>query len=158
MCCSVLIYCLIIKTLSRLIWWERLPINLSTVQQINCILQLLGIAHLSNKEFNRGYVLQTQDDIVGGFSKWPDASPDPLHSYLGLGGLSLISEEGTWQFFAPLWNTATIVCFEMANVVKLNVCRYWVNFPRHFLIYLVYSIWVHDISVRFTTSWPSIER
>lgn len=35
------------------------------------------------------FVFSTQDPIVGGLSKWPDQSPDPLHTYLGLAGLSL---------------------------------------------------------------------
>ena len=35
------------------------------------------------------YVLSTQDPLVGGLAKWPDLSPDPLHTYLGLSGLAL---------------------------------------------------------------------
>ena len=35
------------------------------------------------------YVLSTQDPITGGLAKWPDLTPDPLHSYLGLSGLGL---------------------------------------------------------------------
>ena len=36
------------------------------------------------------FVLSTQDAIVGGMAKWPDmTSPDPLHTYLGLSGMSL---------------------------------------------------------------------
>lgn len=55
-------------------------------------LKMLGILELTNFESNRRYVLDTQDSIVGGFSKWPDTNSDPLHTYLGLGGLSLIGE------------------------------------------------------------------
>lgn len=36
----------------------------------------------------------TQDIVVGGFSKWPDTCTDPMHTYLGLAGLSLIAENG----------------------------------------------------------------
>lgn len=44
---------------------------------------------------NRKFIMSTQDKIIGGFSKWPDASiSDPLHTYLGLCGLSLMNEEG----------------------------------------------------------------
>ena len=36
------------------------------------------------------FVLSTQDAIVGGLAKWPDqTTPDPLHTYLGLSGMSL---------------------------------------------------------------------
>ena len=35
------------------------------------------------------FVLSTQDGITGGLAKWPEISPDPLHTYLGLAGLAL---------------------------------------------------------------------
>ena len=35
------------------------------------------------------FVLSTQDGITGGLAKWPELSPDPLHTYLGLAGLAL---------------------------------------------------------------------
>ena len=39
------------------------------------------------------FVLSTQDAIIGGMAKWPDmTSPDPLHTYLGLSGMSLFLE------------------------------------------------------------------
>lgn len=50
--------------------------------------------HLSNYGSNRKYVFETQDVVVGGFSKWPDTYTDPMHTYLGLAGLSLIGENG----------------------------------------------------------------
>lgn len=40
------------------------------------------------------YVLSTQDAIVGGMAKCPGETPDPLHTYLGLAGLSLGSSLG----------------------------------------------------------------
>ena len=41
------------------------------------------------------FVLSTQDAIIGGMAKWPDmTSPDPLHTYLGLSGMSLFLEPG----------------------------------------------------------------
>ena len=43
------------------------------------------------------FVFSTQDPIVGGLAKWPDQTPDPLHTCLGLAGLSLShSIEGLW--------------------------------------------------------------
>ena len=39
------------------------------------------------------FVLSTQDAIIGGMAKWPDlTTPDPLHTYLGLSGMSLFLE------------------------------------------------------------------
>ena len=42
----------------------------------------------------RDFVLATHDMPRGGLSKWPDNGSDPLHTYLGLAGLSLAGEEG----------------------------------------------------------------
>ena len=42
------------------------------------------------------FALNCQDAIVGGFAKWPSvlmaASPDPLHTYLGLSGMALFGD------------------------------------------------------------------
>lgn len=35
------------------------------------------------------FVLSTQDPIIGGMGKWPDSHPDPVHTHMGLSGLSL---------------------------------------------------------------------
>jgi len=32
------------------------------------------------------FVFSTQDPIIGGLAKWPDQTPDPLHTCLGLAG------------------------------------------------------------------------
>lgn len=40
------------------------------------------------------YLLETQDVITGGFSKWPGSSADPFHTYFSLCGLSFIHEAG----------------------------------------------------------------
>ena len=42
----------------------------------------------------RDFVAHTQDLPRGGLSKWRDNGADPLHTYLGLGGLSLAGEPG----------------------------------------------------------------
>lgn len=39
------------------------------------------------------FVLATQDPIIGGFGKHEGVDPDGLHSYLGISGLSLISND-----------------------------------------------------------------
>uniref|UniRef100_A0A674BDR3 Protein geranylgeranyltransferase type I, beta subunit n=1 Tax=Salmo trutta TaxID=8032 RepID=A0A674BDR3_SALTR len=53
---------------------------------------LLDVFQYTNFQKNRNYILSTQDRLVGGFAKWPDSHPDPLHAYFGICGLSLIGE------------------------------------------------------------------
>ena len=36
---------------------------------------MLGLYELTDSSCNRGYLLETQDEVVGGFAKWPDNSP-----------------------------------------------------------------------------------
>ncbi|ESP05433.1 hypothetical protein LOTGIDRAFT_103205 [Lottia gigantea] len=61
---------------------------------VGATLKILEIFELSDAEFNRGYILETQSDITGGFAKWPQTSPDALHAYFGICGLSLLGEPG----------------------------------------------------------------
>ncbi|XP_064621057.1 geranylgeranyl transferase type-1 subunit beta-like [Lineus longissimus] len=61
---------------------------------VGATLKLLGLFEMTNFEFNRSFVLETQDDVIGGFAKWPENSPDALHSYMGLSGLSFLGEPG----------------------------------------------------------------
>ncbi|XP_026326081.1 geranylgeranyl transferase type-1 subunit beta [Hyposmocoma kahamanoa] len=61
---------------------------------VGASLKILDSLHMSNYANNRKYVFETQDCVVGGFSKWPDTCTDPMHTYLGLAGLSLIGENG----------------------------------------------------------------
>nr|XP_022333798.1 geranylgeranyl transferase type-1 subunit beta-like isoform X1 [Crassostrea virginica] len=69
---------------------------------VGATLKLIDIYHLTNFECNRGFLMETQGSITGGFSKWPDHTPDTLHAYLGLGGLSLLGEEGVLPMHAAL--------------------------------------------------------
>ncbi|XP_051980910.1 geranylgeranyl transferase type-1 subunit beta [Xyrauchen texanus] len=59
---------------------------------VGATLELLDVFQYSNFDKNRNYILSTQDRLVGGFAKWPDSHPDPLHTYFGICGLSLIGE------------------------------------------------------------------
>ncbi|XP_077290980.1 geranylgeranyl transferase type-1 subunit beta [Arctopsyche grandis] len=69
---------------------------------IGATLKILGVLELTDYNENRRYILDTQDMIVGGFSKWPQTGSDPLHTYLGLGGLSLIGEKHLNQVMPSL--------------------------------------------------------
>lgn len=57
-------------------------------------LKMLNVFHLTDFMANREFVMSTEDSVVGGFSKWPDNTTDPLHTYFGLCGLSLLNEPG----------------------------------------------------------------
>ncbi|XP_062516801.1 geranylgeranyl transferase type-1 subunit beta-like [Corticium candelabrum] len=61
---------------------------------VGATLELLGCYDLIDRECNRGHLLAIQNSITGGLSKHFDTPPDVLHSYLGLSGLSLLSEPG----------------------------------------------------------------
>ncbi|XP_013385112.1 geranylgeranyl transferase type-1 subunit beta [Lingula anatina] len=69
---------------------------------VGATLQLLDIYSMVDKACNRGFILETQDNIVGGFAKWPDHTPDALHAYFGVCGLSLMSEPGLLPMHAAL--------------------------------------------------------
>ena len=56
---------------------------------IGATLHLLECASWVDKLWNTSFILSTQSKHVGGFAKWPDTHPDPLHTYLGLSALSL---------------------------------------------------------------------
>ncbi|XP_026749937.1 geranylgeranyl transferase type-1 subunit beta [Galleria mellonella] len=69
---------------------------------VGASLKILDTLHMTNYGSNRRYVIDTQDVVVGGFSKWPDTSTDPMHTYLGLAGLSLIGENGLLEIVPTL--------------------------------------------------------
>lgn len=69
---------------------------------VGASLKILDMLQYTNYGSNRRYVYETQDRVVGGFSKWPDTCTDPMHTYLGLAGLSLIGESGLLQIVPTL--------------------------------------------------------
>ncbi len=44
------------------------------------VLQILSIYSMTNPTFNRSFILETQDDVVGGFSKWPQNTPGEMRN------------------------------------------------------------------------------
>lgn len=54
-------------------------------------LKLLSTDSLVDRDSNEIFLHQTESKNYGGFSKWADLSPDPLHSYLSLASLSLLN-------------------------------------------------------------------
>ena len=53
-------------------------------------MELLGAGALVDRQGVASYTGRCQNKAMGGFSKFPDVTPDPLHSYMGLAGLSLV--------------------------------------------------------------------
>lgn len=66
------------------------------------------------------FVLQTQDSVIGGLSKWVDNTPDPLHTYLGLGGLAIAGYEGLADFDAALNVTKASLGQSAVSVASMN--------------------------------------
>jgi len=58
---------------------------------IGSTLKILDVLHFSNYKENVNYVFETYHDIIGGFAKWPNCHPDPLHTFMGICGLSLVN-------------------------------------------------------------------
>ncbi|KAJ3399349.1 Geranylgeranyl transferase type-1 subunit beta [Chytriomyces hyalinus] len=56
-------------------------------------LEILGAYQFVDADANRAF-LETTVSKSGGFSKVPDCNADPLHSYMGLAGLSVAQEPG----------------------------------------------------------------
>ncbi|WAR28678.1 PGTB1-like protein [Mya arenaria] len=69
---------------------------------VGATLQLLDCYKFVNCDCNRAYLMDTQQHITGGFSKWPSHNPDALHAYFGICGLSLMQEPGVLQMHAAL--------------------------------------------------------
>ncbi|XP_037081061.1 geranylgeranyl transferase type-1 subunit beta-like [Pollicipes pollicipes] len=61
---------------------------------IGASLHLLDAYALVQTPRLRQFVYSTQEPITGGLSKWPGHGADPLHTYLGVSGLSLADQPG----------------------------------------------------------------
>lgn len=64
-------------------------------------LKILDAFDYLEKEPNENFILMTQDKY-GGFAKWPNYVPDPMHTYFGLAGLSIIGKKNLNQMFCTL--------------------------------------------------------
>lgn len=77
-------------------------------------LKILDAYQFIHEKNNNQFVLMTQDKY-GGFSKWVNTVPDPLHTYLGLAGLSLMNVEGLSELCYEL-NVTTRTMEHLKNV------------------------------------------
>ncbi|KAL1509430.1 hypothetical protein ABEB36_004169 [Hypothenemus hampei] len=64
-------------------------------------LKILHAYKYIKSDVNPMFVLMTQDKY-GGFSKWVNSGPDPMHTYFGLAGLSLMKYENLNEMYPPL--------------------------------------------------------
>lgn len=58
---------------------------------IGSTLKILDVLQYTSFKENVNYVFETYHDIIGGFAKWPNCNPDPLHTFMGICGLSLVN-------------------------------------------------------------------
>lgn len=65
-------------------------------------LRILDGFQFSDGSKVREFVLENQGPATGGLGKWDASSPDPLHSYLGLAGLSFVGKDKLREIFVPL--------------------------------------------------------
>jgi geranylgeranyl transferase type-1 subunit beta len=66
------------------------------------IIQILDALQYSSYNENVSYIFETYNDITGGFAKWPNCSPDPLHTFMGICGLSLVNYPNLRQIHPAL--------------------------------------------------------
>ncbi|XP_060527273.1 geranylgeranyl transferase type-1 subunit beta [Cylas formicarius] len=64
-------------------------------------LKILNAYQFIEADDNPQFILMTQDKY-GGFAKWMNAVPDPMHTYFGLAGLSLMKFDNLREMFCPL--------------------------------------------------------
>ncbi|KAM7285872.1 geranylgeranyl transferase type-1 subunit beta [Ixodes scapularis] len=69
------------------------PIDTCYSFWVGAALELLGAFKFVESGRNLEFLDSTQDQFVGGFSKWPDSDPDPMHTYMGIAGMSLMGVE-----------------------------------------------------------------
>ena len=87
---------------------------------IGATLKLLNKEFLINSYENEKYLHATESHTTGGFSKWPNSTADPLHSYLSLAGLSLTKNEN----LKPI-HPALIVSMDIVERLKENLHSKW---------------------------------
>jgi geranylgeranyl transferase type-1 subunit beta len=83
-------------------------------------LKLLEKDFLVNNERNEIFLHATESKVTGGFSKWPDSTADPLHSYLSLASLSLM-QHGNLKLVHP----ALIVSMDIVEKLKTVLHPKW---------------------------------
>lgn len=50
---------------------------------VGATLNILHVGEWTDAKQNKDFILNTQDSLIGGFAKFENTRPDPLHAYLG---------------------------------------------------------------------------
>ncbi|KAJ3243928.1 Geranylgeranyl transferase type-1 subunit beta [Chytriomyces hyalinus] len=84
-------------------------------------LEILGAYQFVDADANRAF-LETTVSKSGGFSKVPDCNADPLHSYMGLAGLSVAQEPGLLPL-VPSLNLTERAVETMQDTARLSAAE-----------------------------------
>jgi geranylgeranyl transferase type-1 subunit beta len=87
---------------------------------IGATLKLLNKDFLINIDQNQIFLHATESKRTGGFSKWPDSTADPLHSYLSLASLSLMKHDNLKSI-----HPALIVSIDIFERLKTDLHPKW---------------------------------
>jgi geranylgeranyl transferase type-1 subunit beta len=61
---------------------------------VGATLKLLNSLHWIDQARNVDFILSNQNPLTGGIGKSDNTYPDPLHTFMGIAGLSLVNYEG----------------------------------------------------------------
>jgi geranylgeranyl transferase type-1 subunit beta len=89
---------------------------------IGATLKLLNKNLLINIDENQTFLHATESKVTGGFSKWPDSTADPLHSYLSLASLSLMNHKNLKSI-----HPALILSMDVVENLEKNLHPKWNN-------------------------------
>ena len=73
-------------------------------------LRLLESTQFISQQDLIDYLFSTENNVTGGYSKWPEHTADPLHSYMAISGLSLLGYEGLRSVDVRLNISTEAVC------------------------------------------------
>lgn len=86
---------------------------------IGSTLKILDVLQYTSYKENINYVFETYHELIGGFSKWPNCNPDPLHTFMGLCGLSLVD----YPRLQPI-HSALVISQRAHEFVKSLHCKW----------------------------------
>jgi len=87
---------------------------------------MLESTDLSDCEENINYILHNQNPIIGGIGKQDNEFPDPLHTFMGIAGLSLAHYENLNPVNAAL--TMSQNAFEHMKSIQPKFQQRWFKF------------------------------
>ncbi|KAI1726745.1 prenyltransferase and squalene oxidase repeat domain-containing protein [Ditylenchus destructor] len=79
--------------------WDN---SVITTFWIGATLSMLNSQYLVDENKVRSFLIRTQDELIGGFSKYEDTTSDALHTYFSIAALSIFEEPLLNPVFPPL--------------------------------------------------------